>query len=161
MGKVTKKKNEPTSNGVKAKKEPSPKISWKGKCVAAKEHVANSLKSKAKGGQQETKKREKSVKIETPTIKEKMGGMFKLKSADKGPDKCNGKVNNTSSSNGLWNKNIDIDGNNIESDHFVGRSVKDYVKMYEKKMHPAVIQIQLYKVMPDLSKSSLIAVCLK
>merc|ERR1712226_1080622 len=69
--KVTKKKNEPTSNGVKAKKEPSPKISWKGKCVAAKEHVANSLKSKAKGGQQETKKKKKGGKRKKKKKKKK------------------------------------------------------------------------------------------
>jgi len=126
--KITKDTSDKTDGEVKTSIQSSHKKLLTGKFTAVKEHVGKSFKSKPKVDQKENNKSKKHNKPVTPKIKGKVGGIFKVK----GSPKHQNKVNNT-----LWSN---TNGTNMDDEPFVGRSVKDYVRMFEEKHSSSCVE---------------------
>jgi len=117
-----------TDKEVKTSIQSSHEKSLTGRFTAVKEHVGKSFKSKPKVDKKENNKSKKCNKPVTPIIKGKVGGIFKVK----GSPKHQNKVNTT-----LWSN---TNGTNMDDEPFVGRSVKDYVRMFEEKHSSSCVE---------------------
>lgn len=132
--KITKKTGPTATKQVKTTTQSSPNNSWTGKYTVVMEHVGKSFKSKSKVEKLENNKSKKSTKPATPIIKGKVGGIFKIKGSPKSPK------HNNKAINGMWCKHVEQNGTNMDDEPFVGRSVKDYVRMFEEKHSSSCVE---------------------
>jgi hypothetical protein len=114
---------------------------FKTKSATTKEFMSNAFKNVAKQGDGKKEVKGGLKKSETSKMKGYIDGIVKHKNKDNKNSQLQNKkevkgmkgFSNSPFSKVKWIKGNDIDEHNAEHEAFVGRSVKDYVKMFEDK----------------------------